>query len=125
MARQYGIHLATAVLWCAATGIVVLQAQQAPPGPAPPAAALSASATGEDIYRAACITCHGQDGRGAPTATVGFETPLPDFTECSFATAEADADWIAVVHEGGRIRGLSRRMPAFGDALTGEQIAAV
>lgn len=55
---------------------------------------------------------------------MGFDTPLPDFTDCAFATAEADIDWIAVVHEGGRIRGLSRRMPAFGDALTPEQIAS-
>ena len=83
-----------------------------------------ANADGEEIYRAACITCHGPDGRGTARTTVGFDTPLPDFTDCGFATAEADADWMAVVHEGGRIRGLSRRMPAFGDALTTEQIAA-
>jgi hypothetical protein len=86
---------------------------------------LSDASTGEAIYRAACVTCHGPDGKGSPRSTVGFDTPLPDFTDCAFATAEADVDWHAVVHEGGRIRGLNRRMPAFGDALTAAQIDAV
>jgi hypothetical protein len=44
--------------------------------------------------------------------------PLPDFTECTFATREPDADWIAVAHEGGPVRGFSNLMPAFGEALT-------
>jgi len=83
-----------------------------------------AQAKGEDIYRAACATCHGADGKGSPRTTVGFDVALPDFTDCAFATAEADVDWQAVVHEGGRIRGLDRHMPAFGDALTTAQIQA-
>ena len=54
---------------------------------------------------------------------VGFDVPLPDFTNCAFATAEPDPDWYAVVHEGGPVRGLDRHMPAFGDALSDEEIA--
>jgi hypothetical protein len=53
---------------------------------------------------------------------VGFETPLPDFTDCAFATPEPDADWTAIVHQGGPIRAFDRRMPAFGDALSEDQI---
>lgn len=87
--------------------------------------ALPGDTSGEEIYRAACVTCHAPDGKGSPRATVGFDAALPDFTDCAFATAEADLDWHAVVHEGGRIRGLDRRMPAFGDALSDAQIAAV
>ncbi len=34
-------------------------------------------------------------------------------------------DWFAVIHEGGPIRGLDRHMPAFGDALSDADIAAV
>jgi mono/diheme cytochrome c family protein len=86
---------------------------------------LSDASSGEAIYRAACVTCHGPDGKGSSRTTVGFDIPLPDFTDCAFATAEADVDWHAVVHEGGRIRGLDRHMPAFGDALTSTQIATV
>jgi mono/diheme cytochrome c family protein len=122
-ARECLIHVAAALLWSTVTGVLSLHAQQ--PAPQTPAAAsFPANTDGADIYRAACVTCHGPDGRGTARTTVGFDTPLPDFTDCAFATAEADADWMAVVHEGGRIRGLSRRMPAFGDALTTEQIAA-
>jgi hypothetical protein len=56
---------------------------------------------------------------------VTFEPDPPDFTDCAFATGEADLDWFAVVHDGGTIRGLDHRMPAFGDALTEGQIVAV
>jgi mono/diheme cytochrome c family protein len=123
-AHWYGTNLVVAMLWFTAPDVIAFQAQQRSPVPSSPLAAMAVPETGDDIYRAACATCHGPDGRGAPRATVGFETPLPDFTDCAFATAEADSDWIAVVHEGGRIRGLSRHMPAFGDALTTEQIVA-
>src|SRR5688572_10086138 len=81
--------------------------------------------TGDAIYRTACASCHGPDGRGAPRITVGFETPLPDFTDCSFSTPEAAADWFAVVHDGGPARAFDRMMPAFGDALTKEDIVRV
>ena len=77
---------------------------------------------GRRVYRAACAACHGFDGRGQPRAIVGFDTPLPDFTDCAFTTAEPDADWIAIVHQGGPARAFDRRMPAFGEALTEEQI---
>ena len=81
--------------------------------------------TGEELYRGACAACHGPDGRGAPQSTVGFDTPLPDFTSCSFATPEAAADWIAVVHDGGRTRAFDRRMPSFGELLTEPAIERV
>jgi mono/diheme cytochrome c family protein len=87
-----------------------------------PQSGLPAGATGEQIFRAACITCHGPDGTGG---AVTFEPDPPDFTDCAFATGEADLDWFAVVHDGGPIRGLDHRLPAFGDALTEGQIVAV
>ena len=85
-----------------------------------PAAAQSRGAA--ETYRAACAACHGIDGAGLPLAQVGFDTPLPDFSECSFATREPDADWFAIAHAGGPVRGFDRRMPAFGDALTESEI---
>ncbi len=80
---------------------------------------------GQEIYRAACAACHGFDGRGADRSSVGFDQPLPDFTDCNFASREAAADWQAVVHGGGPARGFSQIMPAFGEALTREQIERV
>jgi hypothetical protein len=57
-----------------------------------------------------------------PRAVVGFDAAIPDFTDCSFATPEPDADWAAIIQHGGPVRAFDRHMPAFGDALTGEQI---
>jgi len=96
---------------------------QAAPEQAPPA--IPATRTGAEIFRATCATCHALDGKGSPRSVVGFDQPLPDFTDCSFATAEADADWQTVVHEGGPIRALDHHMPAFGDALSRADIANV
>jgi mono/diheme cytochrome c family protein len=74
--------------------------------------------SGAELYAAACAACHGRDGSGSPQSLVGFETPLPDFTDCSFTTPEPDADWLAIAHEGGPVRAFDRRMPAFGRALS-------
>ena len=79
--------------------------------------------SGEEVFRAACAACHGPDGKGAPLSQVGFDDPpLPDFTDCSFNTPEVAADWFAIAHEGGPVRAFSRRMPAFGDALTAVEL---
>lgn len=83
------------------------------------------SLSGAELYQAACAGCHGADGRGLDHSLVAFEEPLPDFTDCNFAAREPDADWIAIAHEGGPVRGFSAMMPAFGRALTVEQIARI
>jgi len=81
--------------------------------------------SGGALYDAACAACHGRDGKGQSKSVVGFDTPLPDFTDCSFTTPEADLDWSAVVHLGGRARALDSRMPSFVDALSDAEIRRV
>jgi hypothetical protein len=83
--------------------------------------------TGEQIYKTACVACHGADGRGTPTAIAGFEKPdtFPDFTRCDQTTPEMNNDWRAVIVHGGRYRGFSQIMPSFDRALTPEQIEKV
>ena len=78
--------------------------------------------SGDQVYQAACAACHAADGRGAPQTVVGFDIPLPDFTDCSFATREPDADWFAIAHDGGPVRAFDRMMPAFGRALDADDI---
>ena len=80
--------------------------------------------TGKQVYQAACIQCHGANGTGNHKAAVGFEQPLPDLSDCNF-TREADADWYAIVHNGGPVRAFNRLMPSFGEALTHDEIYAV
>jgi hypothetical protein len=94
---------------------------------------LRADATPSDIdalpdgalYEAASATCHGTHGRGPEQVLLGFEEEVPDFTDCDFAAREPDADWIAVAHEGGPVRGFSEMMPAFRGALTAVQLGRV
>jgi mono/diheme cytochrome c family protein len=83
--------------------------------------------TGAQIYRAACAACHGADARGTPRTIAGFEPPrtFPDFTKCDQTTMEPNSAWKAVIVHGGPYRGFSQIMPAFGEALTSEQIDSV
>jgi mono/diheme cytochrome c family protein len=83
--------------------------------------------TGQDIFEAACIGCHGPGGKGQPQTTLGFEPPdtFPDFSDCNGSTREKIYDWKATIHEGGPGRGFSEIMPSFAEALTLEQIDKV
>jgi mono/diheme cytochrome c family protein len=89
-----------------------------------PAAGLT---DGAQLFAAGCAGCHGPQGSGAADSTIGFEKPstYPDFTSCEQTSPEVQADWWAVIHDGGRARGFSRIMPAFGDLLTSEQITSL
>lgn len=81
--------------------------------------------TGAELYKKACANCHGADGKGASVTQLGLEVAPPDFTECTFATREPDGDWIAIAHQGGPTRGFSKEMPAFGDALSEEELQKI
>lgn len=72
------------------------------------------------LYGAACASCHGADGRGSPHWEGG--APLPDFSDCLATTSEPAEHWETIVRAGGRSRGLSSAMPAFGEALYAEEI---
>lgn len=80
--------------------------------------------TGEEVFNASCIGCHGPNGTGQPEHILGFEPPdtFPDFTDCNGSTRERVADWTAIIHEGGPVRGFSDIMPSWKDALTSAQI---
>ena len=112
-----------AVFVIAGGGALCAQADRAAAAAAQAGSPAVTGRTPAAIYREACLTCHGVDGKGSLRSVVGFEAPLPDFTDCAFASGEPDPDWYAVVHEGGPIRGLDQHMPAFGTALSADEIA--
>jgi mono/diheme cytochrome c family protein len=82
---------------------------------------------GQAIFQAGCAGCHGPRGQGMTDTTVGFAKPdtFPDFSQCDQTTPEVDIDWKSIIRNGGRARGFSPIMPAFGDLLTPSQIDAV
>ena len=86
---------------------------------------LTAALSGEELYLQACAACHGTNGQGAPQSQLGFKTPVPDFSDCDFASREPDADWIAVAHQGGPVRAFAKEMPAFGQALSEQQLQKI
>jgi mono/diheme cytochrome c family protein len=79
--------------------------------------------TDREVYESACAACHGSDGRGGSAVAADYPLTPPDFTDCHFAAREASADWFAVGHEGGPVRGFDRMMPAFGEALSHDDLA--
>lgn len=87
----------------------------------------AAGLTGAELFEAGCAGCHGPEGAGAADSTVGFEKPstYPDFSACDQTSPETEAGWYAVIHDGGKARGFSRIMPAFGELLTPEQITSL
>jgi hypothetical protein len=91
---------------------------------APLVVAQQSSRSPEDAYDYACASCHGVDGTGRPQQQLGFEIPLPDFTDCTFASREPKADWYAIAHQGGPVRAFDRMMPAFGQVLSEEELHA-
>lgn len=79
---------------------------------------------GKLMYEAWCARCHGEDGKG-PAEGIILETPVPDFSDCSFTSREPRKDWQAVIMHGGPARGLSMTMPSWGEALSQEQADAI
>src|SRR5688572_17135969 len=126
MGRRLASRSLCALFCLSIAGSVPLAAAQAIPSSS--GRALPDDASGEEIYRQACAACHNADGSGQAEAVVGFRLPLPnghdfpDFNDCATNTVEPVSDWIAVVHRGGPVRALDRHMPAFGEALTADQI---
>jgi Cytochrome C oxidase, cbb3-type, subunit III len=124
--------LVAAIVYLGVAGVIsVHAAQDATTPPTSLANALPPNATGADIYRLACSTCHALDGTGSPQELVGFPMPLPDghtlpdFSDCASNTAEPFRAWNSIVHGGGPQRGMDRHMPEWQDALTDAQIELV
>ena len=81
---------------------------------------------GQALFAQNCAACHGDNAAGdRKPSDIGFAFPMPNFTDCSFATREADQDWLASIHRGGRARGFPRAMPAFDTALSDDEMKAI
>jgi cytochrome c oxidase cbb3-type subunit 3 len=76
-------------------------------------------------YQVYCARCHGDSGQGdgADGATL---SPKPrDFTDCAVMSKIPDATIVKAIKNGGAAVGLSRDMPAWGEALSDKKISAL
>lgn len=110
-------YLPTIFLFCIVFAACILPASSQAAKPPPQ--------SGQALYSQACAACHGADGTGVPSEKLGFNVPVPDFSDCNFASREANLDWMYVAVVGGPARGFSRLMPSFGEALSKQQIERI
>ena len=87
-------------------------------------AAVAEADRGREAFEQICATCHGADGKGGPGER-NLQVPMPDFSDCAFASREPDADWFAVAHEGGPVRGFSPLMPPHAQSLGADTLQLV
>jgi len=120
--RLFGARGFPILLGFALLGPIVTPAVAQNAGTRPVSLLAEQPPSGQDLYLSSCANCHGPDGTGDQALLVGLPIQPPDFTESVFASREPAADWAGVVTHGGPLRGFNRLMPAFGDALTREEI---
>jgi len=81
----------------------------------PSRAAAEGNGTGAGVYKAKCVTCHGQDGSGTP---VGKSLQVADLRSPE-VQKKSDAELTVAVSEG------KGNMPAFKGNITDDEIHAV
>ncbi|MGC4115933.1 MAG: cytochrome c [Myxococcales bacterium] len=95
---------------------------KADPAPAPASGAKRVLAgdtlRGAALYGVHCASCHGSDGRGGGPLAATLGAPAPsDLRELSFLMQRTDDDLQQAISAGGKGRGASFKMPAFGGQL--------
>jgi len=84
-------------------------------------------ARGAEIFAANCASCHGPLGSPDPDSPLvqGLGVMPANFSDALFNSREPASTWNMVVTYGGAEMGFSEMMPAFGDSLSQQDIAAV
>ena len=79
---------------------------------------------GSEIFAVNCAMCHGPNGSPDPDSPLveGLGVVPADFSDTLFNSREGEGEWKLVATYGGAALGFSEVMPAFGEALTEEDI---
>lgn len=109
-----GFAVAIAVIGLFAGGLAWLLDTPAPP---------PGATRGERVYYALCVSCHGVTGRGSWRTTLFLVRP-GDLSDPARLSAVSDQYLFDLIKNGGAPIGRPG-MPAFGTALTDEQIREV
>lgn len=74
------------------------------------------------LFQELCAVCHGVGGKGDGPSARGLEPKPADFTNCQAMAKESDEVLSKIIKGGGQSIGRSTVMPAWGDALSEQQI---
>jgi cytochrome c oxidase cbb3-type subunit III len=74
------------------------------------------------LFQELCAVCHGVGGKGDGPSARGLEPKPADFTNCQAMAKDSDEVLLKIIKGGGQSVGRSTVMPAWGDALSEQQI---
>ncbi len=84
----------------------------APTAPAPAPTAAAVALTGEGVFKARCVPCHGESGKGDGAASASLNPKPRDYTNAAWQASVTDADLRKTIVGGGSAVGKSAAMPA-------------
>ncbi len=74
------------------------------------------------MYREMCAVCHGTGGKGDGPAAEGMAVKPRDHTDAAYMNSLTDAQVFEIISRGGAAVGKFAGMPAWGQALSEQQI---
>lgn len=77
---------------------------------------------GKESFNTICATCHGPEGKGDGPAAAALDPKPRNLSDAAYVSGLTDDHLFKVVKEGGAANGLSAGMPAWGSALSDDQI---
>ena len=75
-----------------------------------------------EVYKANCLRCHGDKGKGDGPAAKLLKTKPADWTDKARMSKLTEKDLVTVITKGGGAVGKSPVMPAFGEKLKGQDV---
>lgn len=94
-------------------------------GEGPSAPGASAAPDGALLYERHCAACHGDQGRGDGWNAARLDRGPVALADGDLMARRPDDTLFDAIHGGGYVLDRSRRMPAFGESLTAEEIRAL
>ncbi len=76
-------------------------------------------------YQIYCSRCHGANGQGDGPDGATLSPKPRDFSDCGVMSKIPDATIVKAIKDGGASVGISRDMPAWGEALDDQKINAL